>query len=408
MSKYDVVLDYIKANWEKSVYKDEEGTGFMGVDLPYRYTCPSIKDEGHFSFFFYWDTYFTNLGLLTDGHSDVAKENIMNMMWFIKRQGFMPNHVGLYNRSQSPYLCRMVRDYINRTGDDSMYEEWAYGLKQEYYFWANARFTPIGLNHYAYQDTAENCAEFYDMISNRMGFDKDIPVDQKAEIGGHFLANAEATCDFSNRFNYRCLDYVEVDLNALLYEYEEYLLECSKNLGWKEESVWEERMIRRKELINKYMWNDQAGLFYDYDFVNKNFSPVPALTGLQVMSSGIATKEQAERMKNNLDLFEREYGIAYTPETSDCRKFQWAYPAVWPPMVYMTVEGLLKYGYEDDAKRIAVKYLDTTLRLFEETGKLWEKTDAETGSVYNAEYNAAAMLGWTAGIFVYLCSIFFK
>lgn len=408
MLKYDVVLNYIKDNWERSVYKDENGSGFMGIDLPYRYTCPCIKEDGHFSFFFYWDTYFTNVGLLIDGHADVAKENIQNMMWFIKNQGFMPNHVGLYNRSQAPYLCRMVKDYINRTGDDSLFEEWAYGLKQEYNFWATARLTPLGLNQYAYQDTKENCIKFYDGISSRMNFDTNISDDKKAEIGAHFLANAEATCDFSNRFNYRCLDYVEVDLNTLLYEYEEYLLECSKRLGWKEEKLWETRMLTRKELINKYLWNEEAGLFYDYDFVNEKFSPVPALTGIQVLSSGIATENQAERIKNNLCVFEREYGIAYTPETDDCRQYQWAYPAVWPPMVYMTVEGLMKYGYIEDAKRIAIKYLDTTLSIYENTGKLWEKTDAETGDVNNVEYSAAAMLGWTAGTFVYLYENFFN
>ncbi len=63
---YDVrdVLDYIKANWEKSISKDEPGKGFGGVSLPYPYTTPSIKGEGEFTIFFYWDTYFTNLGLL--------------------------------------------------------------------------------------------------------------------------------------------------------------------------------------------------------------------------------------------------------------------------------------------------------------------------------------------------------
>jgi len=61
------VLTYIQSNWKRSVYKDLPGKGFNGVDLPYPYTSPSIKGEGHFTFFFYWDTYFTNLGLLRNG-----------------------------------------------------------------------------------------------------------------------------------------------------------------------------------------------------------------------------------------------------------------------------------------------------------------------------------------------------
>ena len=88
------VLDYIRANWPRSIYRDAPGTGFAGVDIPFPYTSPCIKGEGHFSFFFYWDTYFTNLGLLRHGHAQTAKDNIKNMLWFIARQGYMPTMSG--------------------------------------------------------------------------------------------------------------------------------------------------------------------------------------------------------------------------------------------------------------------------------------------------------------------------
>jgi neutral trehalase len=53
------VTEYIRANWERSISHDSEGTGSRGTDLPFPYTSPCIKGEGKFSFFFYWDTYFT-------------------------------------------------------------------------------------------------------------------------------------------------------------------------------------------------------------------------------------------------------------------------------------------------------------------------------------------------------------
>jgi neutral trehalase len=70
------VLSYIQSNWKRSIYKDLPGKGFKGIDLPYPYTSPSIKGEGHFTFFFYWDTYFTNLGLLRNGHEEQAKNKL--------------------------------------------------------------------------------------------------------------------------------------------------------------------------------------------------------------------------------------------------------------------------------------------------------------------------------------------
>jgi alpha,alpha-trehalase len=107
-------------------------------------------------------------------------------------------------------------------------------------------------------------------------------------------------------------------------------------------------------------------------------------------------------MRENLPLFEREFGVAVTEDRPFDRTYQWAFPNVWPPLVYVTVEGLRRYGFVADALRIAGKYIATANRLFEKTGQLWEKTDAITGEVAGGEYKAAPMLGWSAGIYVAL------
>jgi alpha,alpha-trehalase len=399
------VIEYIRSNWLRSVCHDSNGSGFKGDDLPFSYTTPAIKGEGHYSFFFYWDTYFTNLGLLRHGLHQTAKDNIKNMLWLLKRQGYMPNHVALFNRSQSPYLCRMVTDYLAATGDEAFFTECADGLRQEYHFWTTARHTPIGLTHHGHHETAEGCAAFYDDISRRLSFlPKDALIADKIRIGGHYLAEAESSCDFNPRFDRRCLDFCQVDLNALLFEYEVVLADYSERLGWGDHALWVKRGSARRERMNRYFWNEQSSLFLDYDFVNNCPSPVPALTGFQTLFCGIATPEQAARMVAKLPLFECEHGIAYTPEAPGCRDYQWAFPAVWPCMVWMMVDGLRRYGFEADARRIAEKYVATTIRLFEKTGRLWEKTDAVTGGTSNNEYTADPMLGWAAGVFVALTS----
>jgi alpha,alpha-trehalase len=398
------VLDYIRANWPRSIYHDAPGTGFAGVDIPFPYTSPCIKGEGHFSFFFYWDTYFTNLGLLRHGHAQTAKDNIKNMLWFIARQGYMPNHVGLYNRSQSPYLCRMVKEYIAATDDTAFLPEAAAGLRQEYHFWITARHTPTGLQRHCHHETAEGAAEFYQQICERLGFSKDVPLADRIRIGGHYLAEAEASCDFSPRFESRCLDYNSVDLNGLLYEYETWLAGVSVQLGWNDTALWQARATRRRDLVNRYLWNEERGLFLDYDFVNQRPSPVASLTGFVPLFTGLASPAQAARMRENLPLFEREFGVAVTEDRPFDRTYQWAFPNVWPPLVYVTVEGLRRYGFAADALCIAVKYIATANRLFEKTGQLWEKTDALTGEVAGGEYKAAPMLGWSAGVYAALAA----
>ncbi len=398
------VLDYIHANWSRSVYRDAPGEGFAGVDLPHPYTSPCIKGEGHFHFFFYWDTYFTNLGLLRSGLADVARDNIRNMLWLIDRHGFMPNHVGLENRSQPPYLARMVRDYVAATGDQAFMAEAAPRLRQEYHFWTTARQRPLGLQGHGHHDSAEGAVRFYDtMLRNRLGLPADLPLEERARVGGHHLAEAETGWDFNPRFDRRCLDHVAVDLSALLHDYETLLAEAGPALGWDDAALWRARSERRRALVNTHLWCDDRGWFLDYDCANNRRSPVRALAGLLPLFTGLASPEQAARVAAGLGDFEREHGIAVTAESDfGARGYQWAFPNVWPPLVFVTVEGLRRYGHLREARRIAEKFVSNTIRLHARTGQLWEKTNAETGEVAGGEYAAAPMLGWTAGIFLEL------
>lgn len=397
--------DYILAHWERSFYSDSNGSGFLGDDLPFPYTSPCIKGEGKFSFFFYWDTYFTNLGLLAHGHADMARNNIRNMLWLIRRQGYMPNHVGLFNRSQPPYLCRMVDDYFVHIGgperDPDFFGDCVAALRQEYNFWMASRLHGCGLNRFGHCGTWEDEEKF--AANKRVSGiqpNAEKSLEERREIGGHFLAEAESGCDFTPRFELRCRDYIPAELNALLYEYEVFFQRCAERFAWKEFRPWEGRASRRRELINRYLWSDARGLFLDYDTANGRHSPVAALSGVQLLASGIPDSGQAARIVSNLPLFERDHGIAYTEELPDLGAFQWAYPAVWPPMVWMCVTGLDRYGYRADARRIAEKFVRTTDSLFAATGKLWEKTDAAKGVVAAAEYDAAPMMGWSAGVYV--------
>jgi alpha,alpha-trehalase len=140
----------------------------------------------------------------------------------------------------------------------------------------------------------------------------------------------------------------------------------------------------------------------DYDSLHARHSLIATLAGGQLLAHGIPSEEQAARIVANLPLFERKYGIAYTEECPGSRQYQWAYPNTWPPVVYMTLTGLARYGYHDHAARIADKFIRVTGQLFEKTGQLWEKTDAETGAVAGGEYSAAPMMGWSAGVYLAL------
>jgi len=395
------VLRYIDENWEQATYRDAPGEGFKSVDLPHPYTSPCIKGKGKFYFFFYWDSYFTNLGLLAQERFDTARDNIRNMLWLIRRQGYMPNHVAIYNRSQPPYLCRMVGDYLEATGDEELLREAADALRQEYFFWTLARHTPAGLSRHGHHDTEEGCEAFFGIKRIQTLLPQQTrPKEEKIRIGGHFLAEAETGWDFNPRFEQRCLDFCPVDLNGLLYDCETRLAEWSRQLGWDDQPLWQERLAARKDRVDKLLWSEERGLYLDYDYVNQRPGKFASLAAFMPLFADLASPEQAAKVARNLPLFERERGLAVTADLPGCRAFQWAYPNMWPPLLWVAVEGLRRYGFRDDAQRLARKYLETSIALFERTGQLWEKTDAETGEVAGGEYDAAPMLGWSAGVFV--------
>ncbi len=398
------VLDYIHQNWEKSIYRDAPEKQPDRTHLPYPYSSPSIKGEGHFIQFFYWDTYFTNLGLLRSGKAEQAKNNIKNILWFIEEHGYMPNYAGLHNRSQSPYFQLMVSDYFDHVQkeDEAFFLQCAKGVRKEYQFWMTARYSLSGLNHFGHHENNEGCIRFYNgPLVTRLGLDKNIPDEEKIIIGGHGMAEAE-NWDFCQRYDRRAMDFNAVDLNALLWGYEKFLSTAAKKSHWYYSDLYLQRARKRKALINQYLWNEARGWYFDYDFVNKKPSGIYSISGMQPLFMGLASEEQAAKMVQNLNLFEKEYGVATTKEHAGCRQYQWAYPVVWPPMVYITVMGLDRYGYKKEAQRVASKFIDVNTQLFQKHGKLFEKTDAETGELSNAEYDSAPMMGWTAGVYLSL------
>ena len=83
-TQMDKVCEYIQSHWQESVHDDCKNPPPNNVvALPVPHTVPCL--QGHFPVFFYWDTYFTNSGLLAQGRLDLAKSNCEAMAWLIER-----------------------------------------------------------------------------------------------------------------------------------------------------------------------------------------------------------------------------------------------------------------------------------------------------------------------------------
>jgi alpha,alpha-trehalase len=399
------VLDYIQSHWDESVHDDVRQPPPENVSaLPVPHTVPCL--HGHFPVFFYWDTYFTNLGLLIQGRVDIARNNCEAMAWLIDRHGFIPNNTfkSDANRSQPPYFSRMVREVYETTGDKAWLGAMEVFARREYQFWMTARHTPLGLNHHGEHASRDFLFRFYDkLLHGRLGLPLDVAESVKLGEARRYLAEAETGWDFNPRFEHRCPDFCPVDLNALLWAYENDLAFFSRELGRADAGErFDACASSRAALIRAHLWDGERGLFMDFDHVAMARGKTASLASFHPLWLGLATADEASRTRANLSLFEEAHGTAVCERVADKTFYQWGHPNGWPPLTYTTVFGLDRFGFSGDARRLAEKYLAWVVRHFESTGQLWEKFNCLDGSIAGGEYEAQPMLGWSAGVFVAL------
>jgi len=198
--------------------------------------------------------------------------------------------------------------------------------------------------------------------------------------------------------------FAAVCLNSLLYKTETDLQEMSRLLGRPEDARrWQEKALARREKITKYLWDEQRGLFFDYDFETHKRSTYEYATTFYPLWAGLATNEQAQAVAKNIGLFEQGGGLAMSRNESQA---QWDYPYGWAPVHLLAVEGLRRYGYNAEAERITYKFLSMVLLNFRRDHTIREKYDVVTdsdvthiGVGYAQNVNG---FGWTNAVFLEL------
>lgn len=399
------VKEYISDNWEKTTrFFTQDNDTLIG--LPYPYTVPCC--EGNFQEMYYWDVYFTNVGLIKSGHLSQAKNNVDNMCYLINKFGFMPNGNRTYylSRSQPPFLSQMVRCVYEECRDAKWLAECYKALKKEHEFWENERQTPCGLNRYYAKFTYDELMQFSSLLCRRFNIENPVDEVTAERYGKAMYSFAESGWDCNSRMGIDCYNYAWVDLNALLFGLESDMAFFAVELKNGEEAIWSEKAEARRSLMTKLLWNDTSGAFFDYNFTDARQADLISVAQFYPLFSGVCTKEQAQSTVKLLPEIEAEYGVACCEKRGDLFGLQWDYPNGWACLQYIVVHGLLRYGYREDALRIAEKYKSLVERVFEATGNLWEKYDVTTGEVSNnKEYKTPAMMGWTAGVYVDFCSL---
>ena len=399
------LLQYIEKNLPRSVFCVTEDKDDL-VGLPYPYTVPSPDEM--FREMYYWDTYFTNVGLIAIGNIRQAKNNADNVAFLVNKIGYMPNsnrahHLG---QSQPPFYFRMVSDIYDVSEDNDWLSFHYDTLAKEYKFWMTQRISPNGLNYYGptakKELTPERIEHYYAYFASRFdGFSTD-DFALKTAAAHTITTLCESGWDCCSRFGIDGPFYNPVDLNSLLYGLESTMARFSKILGRGEESLWSDRAQSRKEKMDKFLFCKEKGIYLDWNFRDEKHSSVVSVASYVPYFVGMeADPEKAMQILQTELLL--PFGVSCCVPSVYPYPLQWDYPNVWAPLQYIAYISCINCGYKDLALSIAERYMKLLETDFAKTHNLWEKYNGITGQVVNAEYTAPPMLGWTAGIYLAFC-----
>ena len=386
---------YITDFWPKLTrFHSKDDESLLGLPKPYLVPAHEEGHEFDFNELYYWDSYFMVQGLLDKTHKELTTGILEDLFTLFKRFKIIPNASRTYlmGRSQPPFLTSFIWDLYQAY---NLSDKW---LKHSIDI-AKAEYEQVWMG-----TTKPNVRQVYRGLSRY--YDVNYLND---------LAETESGWDMTPRFGHKVLEYLPVDLNALLYKYEMDFARAARQLGNKREAAeWETAARHRKATMDELMWDKSRGLYYDYNFVKEKRGTVSSLAAYYVLWAGMADDHQAKDMVRALKRFENKGGLATTDALPigqyvlGTMPTQWAYPNGWAPLHFLTVKGLQRYGYQADARRIATKWLKTNLLWFEEHGVFLEKYNVAQPDKppIKGVYPSQTGFGWTNAVFERFCQEF--
>jgi alpha,alpha-trehalase len=396
---------------------------------------PYVVPGGRFNEMYGWDSYFIQVGLLRDGEIDLAKDMADNFIYEIREYGKILNANRTYylTRSQPPFLTQMLLGVYANTKDKKWLADSVPAIEKYYRFWTSEPHLTPATNLSRYYDLGEGAAPevlsaekdaqgrtHYELIKDYYRTHKvsDYDVGEYFDAKRDILTSLfykgdrsmrESGFDPSDRFgkfNVDIIHYNPVCLNSLLYLMETQTAEILRILDrTADAATWEKRAQDRASRINALMWDEQAGLYSDYEFVHHRLRRYPFLTTFYPLWAGIATKDQAAAVVRNLPLFERPGGLLTSTNASGN---QWDAPFGWAPIEMIAVEGLRRYGYDAEANRISRAFLSLVLEQYQQSGIIVEKYDVVrrtsrvSGEIHFGYSSNEAGFGWTNAAFTKL------
>jgi alpha,alpha-trehalase len=378
---------------------------------------PYVVPGGRFREIYYWDSYFTMLGLVESGRQDLVTGMVRDFAYLIDTFGHVPNGARTYylSRSQPPFFFEMA-GLISPKDPASAFAAYLPQLRREYAFWME------GAQSVKPDEPHRRVVAMPDgSVLNRFWDDRDTPRDESyredtelartsnrppAELYRDIRAAAESGWDFGSRWfadghtraTMETTQIVPVDLNSLLFGLEKAIRAGCERSGDKScAREFAERAATRRSAINHYLWDEDQGAYLDYRWTTKTRMPRVSAATLYPLFVSLASKPQAEAVANITarELLKVGGIVTTTLDTGE----QWDSPNGWAPVQWIAISGLRDYDETPLAATIACRWMANVNDLYRQSGKLVEKYNVVAGrSGGGGEYPLQDGFGWTNGV----------
>ena len=416
------VRKHIDTLWKVLQHVADTVKGTSLLPLPYDYIVPG----GRFREIYYWDSYFTMLGLAESKRYDLIESMVKNFAYLIDQYGHIPNGNRTYylSRSQPPFFSLMV-DLLAKHKGNEVLVTYRPQLLKEYRYWmhSSAALKPGSaaehtirladgslLNRYWDSSTTPREESYREDVLTGRNTTQKLPAFYR-----NIRAAAESGWDFSSRWmadgktlaTLQTTSLAAVDLNSLLYHLETVIARSyTLSVNTKMASFYQRKAALRKIALLKYCWDKKTGCFKDYQWQRKALSNQVSIAMVYPLFFNMANKEQAGKVAALVQKsFLQRGGVATTIVNTGQ---QWDAPNGWAPLQYITIKGLQNYGHSALAKTIAQRWMQLNIASFRQTGKLLEKYNVQTGSAEagGGEYPLQDGFGWTNGVLLKLMNEF--
>lgn len=395
---------------------DVPRAGSSLLPLPHAYVVPG----GRFREVYYWDSYFTMLGLRRSGQEALIESMVANFAHQLATHGFVPNGNRTYylTRSQPPFFALMV-ELLAAKGGDAIYRRHRAALEAEHAYWMDES---APTQHVVRLADGRVLNRYWDRAAaprpESFAIDEDAArasARPAAEFYREVRSAAESGWDFSSRWfaDGKSLATIEttqiapVDLNCLLYQLELTLAKARELSGdGAGAAAMRDAAARRRAAILALCWSERDEFFVDLDARTGERRATLTLAGVVPLFLGVATPEQAHAVERTLRArFLRPGGLVTTlAHTGE----QWDAPNGWAPLQWMAIAGLRRYGRDELAAEIARRWIALNRAVYARTGRMMEKYNVEDLALPagGGEYPTQDGFGWTNGVLLELLALY--